>query len=185
MRRHRLGLLNRNQRGFTLIELAIAMAISSAIGGGVLLSIYQVSSYQAMDRARMTCVKQVENAIHYIVRDVQMAQTAIDYDDPATADVTEFFVLSWTEWNKDDDSNIEHEVIYSIDNNELKRSHYQDPPGATSELTVARYIDSDSDNTNCGYAGGVLSLELTAAITGFPKEISETREVEITMRPDW
>ncbi len=164
-----------------MIEMIVAIAISGAIGGGVLLSIYQVTSYQAMDKARMTCVKQVENAIHYIVRDAQMAQKV----EPADPDGFPL-VLSWTEWNKDNDSNIEHEVIYSIDNSELKRSHYVNPgePSETQNI-VARYIDSDSDKTNCDYANGVLSLELTAAITGFPKEVSETRTIEITTRPDW
>jgi len=184
MMRHRLGLLKRNQRGFTLIELIVAIAISGAIGGGVLLSIYQVSGYQAMDRARLTCVKQVENAIHYVVRDAQMAQQVTLAGDDDNFPLT----LSWTEWNKDDDSNIEHEVIYSIVSGELKRSCYVnrgEPSETLVENVVARYIDSDPDNTNCDYAGGVLSLELTAAITGFPKEVSETREVEITTRPDW
>jgi prepilin-type N-terminal cleavage/methylation domain-containing protein len=63
-----------NQKGFTIIEMIIAIAISGAIGGVTLTSIYQVTAYQAMDKARMDCVKQVEDAVHYMVRDVETAQ---------------------------------------------------------------------------------------------------------------
>jgi prepilin-type N-terminal cleavage/methylation domain-containing protein len=187
----RLGLIIRDQKGFTLIEMIVAIAISSAIGGGILLSIYQTSSYQAMEKARMNCVKNVENAIHYIIRDAQMAQEIdTDYD----ADGFPFpLYLTWTEWDADVDANPEykHEVTYTLDDgsNELQRHHvaYDAIGGENKNDTnvVARYIDPDPDKTNCGYIGGVLNLELTATITGFPKEISETRNVEIIPRPDW
>ena len=177
--RRKLGLLKRNQKGFTLIEMIVAIAISSAIGGGVLLSIYQTTSYQAMDKARMNCVKNVENAIHYIIQDAQMAQRVTLAEDDDNFPL----ILKWTDWD-----NTQHEVTYDIDNDELKRSYYVNPgePSETlAENIVARYINPDSDKTNCGYTGGVLSLEITATITGFPKEISETRDIEIIPRPGW
>jgi type II secretory pathway pseudopilin PulG len=158
-----------------MIEMIVAIAISSAIGGGILFSIYQTSSYQAMDKARMNCVKQLENAIHYIVQDAQMAQK-IEPD----ADADGFpLTLSWVEWD-----NTQNEVTYSITNNELKRS-YSINSGDPVENILARYIETDSAKTNCGYVGGALNVELTATITGFPKEISETRDIEIIRRTDW
>ena len=169
-----------------MIEMIVAIAISGAIGGGVLLSIYQVTSYQAMDKARMTCVKQVENAIHYIVRDAQMAQKV----EPADPDGFPL-VLTWTEWDETS-SEYEHIVAYTLTGSgpkQLERQHlaYDTQGNETKNEVnvVARYIDGDSDKTNCDYANGVLSLELTAAITGFPKEVSENRTIEITTRPDW
>ena len=183
----KLSLINRNQKGFTMIEMLVAIAISSAIGGGILLSIYQTSSYQAMDRARMNCVKNLENAIHYIIQDAQMAQKI----EPDT-DADGFpLVLTWVEW---DETNPEYvnEVTYRrpvSGSSELERQHlaYDTLGGKTKDEVnvLARYIEWDSTKTNCGYSGGVLTLELTAAITGFPKEISETRSMEIIPRPDW
>ena len=182
----KLGLLKRNQKGFTLIEMIVAIAISSAIGGGILLSIYQTISYQAMDKARMNCVKNVENAIHYIIQDAQMAQK-IEPD----ADVDGFFplVLTWTEWDVASPE-YEHVVTYSLTgsgSSELERQHLaSDTCGGEPKKdlnVVGRDMIPDPDKTNCGYTGGVLTLELTATITGYPKEISETRDIEILPRP--
>lgn len=182
-----LGLINRNQKGFTLIEMIIAIAISSAIGGGILLSIYQTSSYQAMDKARMNCVKNLENAIHYVIQDAQMAQMVTLAGDDDNFPLT----LSWTEWDVASPE-YEHIVTYKKPDSgasELERQHMAyDSSGAETRNDVnvlARYIEWDSTKTNCGYIGGVLSLELTATITGFPKEISETRDMEIIPRTGW
>lgn len=169
-----------------MIEMLIAIAISSAIGGGILLSIYQTSSYQAMDRARMNCVKNLENAIHFIVQDAQMAHS-ITPDAAAGGFPLE---MSWTEWDVDSPE-YQHTVTYSLDtgSRELNRVHLANDAGGaptTNEVNVlARYIDYDATKTNCSYTDGVLSVTLTATITGFPKEISETRDMEIIPRPDW
>ena len=91
----RLALLNRNQTGLTLIELIVAMAITALVTGGITGSIFQIFAVSAQDNANMTAVKQVENAIHWISRDVLMTQiiepsegsgfplnlTWIDFDD--------------------------------------------------------------------------------------------------------
>lgn len=171
-----------------MIEMIVAIAISSAIGGGILMSIYQTSSYQAMDRARMSCVKNLENAIHYIIQDAQMAQY-IDTD--ADTDGEPFpLEMIWTEWDINSPEYV-HIVTYSLEEttNELKRVHVAkdvgDAPTRNDVNVLARYIDSDPTKTTCSYTGGVLSVTLTATITGFPKEISETRDMEIIPRTDW
>ena len=105
----KLGSINRNQKGFTFIEMIVAIAISSAIGGGILLSIYQTISYQAMDRARMNCVKQLENATHYVVQDAQMAQKVTLAGDDDNFPL----VLSWTEWDVTS-LEYEHVVTYTL-----------------------------------------------------------------------
>ena len=69
-----LGSINKNQRGFTLIELLVAIAISSLITSGLTLTIFQVFSGNARNSSEMTVVRQVQNAGHFISRDVLMAQ---------------------------------------------------------------------------------------------------------------
>ena len=172
----RLSAINRKQRGFTLIELVIAIAITGAITGGITMSIFQTLDYNARSNARMVAVKQVENALHFINRDVQMAQIV----EPAAAPDADGFplTLTWVEW-----SGVSNVVVYRVEGNELKRSRSQDG-GAATETTVARYIDSDPSNTYCAFDGTewMFTIKITATVSGYPEEISETREVRITPR---
>ena len=180
---HRLGLINKNQRGFTLVGLIMAIAVTGVISGGVTMTIFQVFDHNARSTAHMTAVKQVEHAVHWISRDAQMAQIVEPTADPDGFPLT----LSWTEWN-DDDTKTENEVIYSIVGDELKRSHYVNPgePSETLvETVVVSYINSDPDMTNCEFSDGVLTFEITAAVGyGSSQEASETRVCEVIPRPD-
>ena len=178
----RLRLINKNQRGFVLTELLIALAITGLIGGGITMGIFQVTTYNARSTAHMTAVKQVENAIQWISRDAQMAQTVIDYDDPATEDVTEFFVLSWTEWNND-----VRRVAYILEDNELKRNltvNPGEPSETVVEAVVARYIDPVESSCVWDGATGKLAFTLTATVGQGSQVASETRDCEVNPRPN-
>ena len=163
------------QRGFTLIELIIALTITGAITGSLAMSISQTFDYSARGNARMTCVKQVENAIHWLSRDAQMAQEVKpDEHDPSGFPLE----LTWTEWN-----NTYHQVTYRVEDNELKRSNV-DGGLPLVEYVVARYVADDPFLTNCSFneTDWVLTFEITTVVTGYPEEVSETREVKITPR---
>jgi prepilin-type N-terminal cleavage/methylation domain-containing protein len=176
MRLPRLGLLNRGQKGFTLIELVIALAITGAITSGITMSIFQTLNYDARGKARMVAVKQVENAVHHIIRDVQMAQIV----EPDLSTDGFPLTLTWVEWD-----NTENEVIYSKAAGELRRSHSEDS-GIPQEAAVARYLNSDAAATNCAFDDDEwrFTLKVTATVVGYPEDISETRDVEVTPRPN-
>jgi len=170
----RFGLKGRSQRGFTLIELIIAVAITGAITGSLAMGIFQTFDYSARGNARMTCVKQVENAIHWLSRDAQMAQE-VTPDLDADGFPLE---LTWTEWD-----NTHHVITYRIEGSELKRGHVEDGI-PLADYVVARYVAADPGLTNCDFneTDWVLTFEITAIVTGYPEDISETREVRITPR---
>lgn len=171
---HRLGLINKDQRGFTLVGWLMAIAVAGVISGGITMTIFQVFDQNARSTAHMTAVKQVEHAVHWISRDAQMAQT-VETTDPDGFPL----ILSWVEWD-----NTENVVTYSIVGDELKRSHSVGG-GAPSETRVASYINSDPDVTNCAFADGVLTFEITATVGyGSSQESTETRVCEVIPRPD-
>ena len=171
---HRLGLINKRQRGFTLIELLIAIAITSLITGGITTAIFQTFTVNARNSSHMTAVRQVQNAGHWISHDAQMAQEV----DPSGATGFDSLTLTWTEW----EDGTENVVTYTIVGDELKRSHSK-IPGGTSEMIVARYIDST--NTSCQVtADGVLMVTVTATVGDYPETVSETRVYEVTPRPN-
>ena len=168
----RLGLINKNQRGFTLAELIVALAITGLITGGITMSIFQVFDINTRSNNHMTAVRQVQNAGYWISHDAQMARDVA----PDPGDTGFPLVLTWTEWG-----GTVNEVTYTLVDSELKRSHSVD--GEPSETVVAQYIDSVScqldplDNRK-------LTFTITATVSGGWKEASETRVYEVIPRPD-
>ena len=88
-------------------------------------------------------------------------------------------ILTWANWSET--GGIENVVTYTITDNQLIRSHSVDGEAAT-ETYVAQYIDSN--NTNCQFANGKLTLQVTASVGAGPATKSETRHFQVITRPD-
>jgi len=171
------------EKGYTLIELLIAITIMVAASGAAGAAIFQVVRGTEHNNDHMTVVRQVENAGYWISRDAQMARVVTTTDN-LTLPV--FLSLSWTEWD-DDGNSIYHSANYSFEGltdgvGKLKRTYAS---GNTSEQTlIAQYIyynPDDTDSTsNTTYESPVLTLKLTAVF----EDIQETREYKIKRRPD-
>jgi len=172
MTSHRLGQVNKNQRGFTLIEVLIAIAISGIIGGSITMVISQVFDVNARSVTHMTAVSEVENAIHWIARDAQMAQNVAPTP-PNPNNPNEFpLTLTWGEWG-----NTLNNATYSVQNGQLQRN-YSVNGGQPSTTVVVRHINSGSQMTNWKFNGVVLTFKITASIDG-PRPASETRSFEV------
>ena len=73
----RLGLIkrmNKDQKGFTLLEMLLAILIGSLIAGGITATIFQVVMGSARTNNHMIAVRQVQNAGYWVSHDAQMAQ---------------------------------------------------------------------------------------------------------------
>ena len=173
---HRLGLIHKNQRGFTLIGLLVAIAITGLITGGLTTTIFQVFTVNALTSNHMTAVRQVQNAGYWISHDAQMAQSVDTNDDMVPPE--EVLTLAWdlTEYG-----GTEHQVIYTLVGNELKRAHYTNS-SLDATTIVAQYIDS-IEVVPRPFAGGKLTLTVTASLSGW-QPASETRIYEVVPRPD-
>ncbi len=172
---HRLGLLNKNQRGFTLVEVIIVLAIIGIVIGAATMTIVQVINGSSSTSNHMIAIRQVQNAGYWVSRDVQMAQSvapALDSDGfPLT--------LTWTDRGGSD-----HQVVYSLVDMpgglaKLQWSHSVN--GATTTFIVAEFIDPDE--TNCYLYNGALTFTVTAKVSGFPQDQSETRIYHVMPRP--
>jgi len=169
----RVGRLGKNQRGLTLIELLVGLAITGAIAGGISLSIFQTIDYNARSNARMIAVKEVENAVHYLSRDVQMAQKV----ETMTPDPDGFpLTLTWVEWD-----GTENVVVYTLNDSELEREHFINS-ASDSVMVVAHNLNTSSSATNCDYANYVFTYRLTSTIDGYPNIVNEVREGRIKPR---
>jgi prepilin-type N-terminal cleavage/methylation domain-containing protein len=161
--------LKKSERGFTLVELLIAIAITGIIAGAITGAIFQVFSINTRTTNRMAAISQLQNAGFWVSPDVQMAQNVTP---GGCADC--LLTLTWTNWVGD-----EHEVIYTLagtgELRKLQRSHSVNG-GDPTVTRVAEYINPAG--TSCVWAGGELTFTVTATVGGE----SETRVYLIEQR---
>jgi hypothetical protein len=162
------------------VEVLIAIAITAIIGSGFVMIITQVFSISISDSNHMKALKQVENALHWINRDVQMAQD-ISQTIPGQFPVT----LSWKEYIDDASPLNDIIVIYQINpaTGELTRSESKNS-GNTSVFLIASNIIVNGDLTTFEYDPVIraCNIRITAQVEGL-KTASETREMNTMLRP--
>jgi prepilin-type N-terminal cleavage/methylation domain-containing protein len=175
-----LKALIKKQAGLTLIELMIVLAITTIITGTCTMIIFQVFDGEARANNQMDAISRVQNAGRQVSRDAGMAQSVL-----LTADDDGFpLTLTWTEWEDND----YHEVIYSIEDNQLVREHTIN--GNPDESYVFEYIIGDDPDsgvmaTYCERDPDTnqLIFTLTATAGVGSQRITETRVYQTTPRP--
>lgn len=169
---HRLRNAARSQKGFTLVELTVAMGIICILVLLVGMLMFQLLSVHAMDSTQMKVIRQVDNAVYSIRRDAMMAQT-VDLSGGESGPL----ILSWVQWD-----NTEVQVTYKIQDNQLWRDYSVDGGTSVSDSDViAQYVVTETESTNFQYADGVLDFKITASLDGY-RPAEETRECQIMLR---
>lgn len=178
----RLGLLNKNQRGFTLIEMLIVLAITGLITGTTTMTIFQVLDGNVRSNNHMEAINYVQDAGHQVSIDAEQTQTIIRTDD---GDGFPLY-LKWTDW-AEEGNNDRYEIKYSIVDNKLQREYYvnEELSGEPYEFEYILSTDPDTGElrTYCTLIDDTLSFTLTAIVgSGSQKQI-ETRVYEVIPRP--
>jgi len=175
--------MRRGERGYTLIELVVAVSITVLVSASASIAIYQISKGTEANNTHMNAVRQVQNAGYWICRDARMAQS-IDTDNLTLPD---FLVFNWTEWD-DENEKIYHSANYFLEGltdsiGTLKRIHWSSA-GANEETLIATHIyyaPADPDaTTKAEYQAPVLTLQLTSIF----EDTMEIREYRINNRPN-
>jgi len=165
--------LGKGEKGFTLVELLIVIAITGLIAGGLTTTIMQVLSMSHDTANHMTAVRQVQQAGFWVSPDVQMAQNVTTSESPGFS-----FNLTWTDYG----TGYLHLVIYTLEDMPsgefkiLRRKHYIGTDLDSTNI-VAEYIDPTG--TSCNYTDPVLTFTVTATLGGQ----SETKVYEVKRRP--
>lgn len=179
----RLGVIQRDQRGLTLIELLIAILLAGIVTSGITMTIFQVFDTSSRTSNHMVAIRQVQHAGKQVSEDLLQAQGVNpggSSDFPLT--------LNWTDW---DDA--QHGIVYTLEDmpsGEFKilwRRHYINS-SLDSTTKVAEYIDPDQTCCGCGCGEdcgcdcggdcGCLTFKVTANVGGQ----SETRVYEVSPR---
>jgi prepilin-type N-terminal cleavage/methylation domain-containing protein len=172
MKFHKLGLLNKSQKGLTALELIMALAVSGIITGGITTTFYYLITGSARASNHMTLVKQVQNAGYWVSSDAQAAQDADD--NPVGG---ELLVLTWTDWDNEVTT-----VTYTLNGTQLWRDD------GAQQVPVAQFIDPagtsfEFNDTNGDNIEDTLIFEVTATIGSGLQQQTETRVYKVVPRP--
>ena len=127
--------MKRGEKGFTLIEVLIVIAITGVIIGPLAMVTTTLLTNPQRSTDQSVVLHQVQDAGHWISRDVQMART-VDFDEPD--------VFLRLHIPVDTDVNNDYSVVYLFDGDKLKRRVYDSSEILISETLIADYIDTDN-----------------------------------------
>jgi prepilin-type N-terminal cleavage/methylation domain-containing protein len=167
---------HRNQAGFTLIEMIASVVICGFIALGTSVAAGQVITQTAKNNDYTTANRQVLNAMQWIGRDAQMAQTVTGYAGfPATSNLT----LSWVTWD-----NLSAQAVYSVSNGQLSRTYTITGSPAQQDL-IAQYVKIDPASSNCTWnsSTGELTLTITGSVDTGARVVNVTRMDTSASRP--
>ena len=160
-----------HEKGFTLVEVLVALAILGSIAGVMAMTVSQTITGSERSNNQATVLNQVQNAGYWIVRDAQMAELV--GSNPQK-------VVSFKWWDWSGGARKLNKIDYTLEDNELIRTFKKhegegEESGAEKiEMMVAMYIDQ----VGCTYVDELLKVSITACFG----EASLTKEYEVNPR---
>lgn len=123
--------MRNNERGFTLVEVLLVIAVSGMIVATVTSSILLVFKVPARSTAAVAATENIRHAAYRISRDIKMAGTTNLVDG---AQPVENFTLDWISWYEEDGvpDDTYYRVKYWLSAGKLKRRYGSYDPGATT-----------------------------------------------------
>jgi prepilin-type N-terminal cleavage/methylation domain-containing protein len=176
-----------SERGFTLIEIMVALAIVGLISGAATMIVGQIFRINSESTSRITLNRQVQNAGLWLSTDIQTARSV-----SITPGLTGFpVVITWAEW----DTPEEYQVEYYISAENVLYRHLTAIVGTTTTqdqtLPIASYLDLSGTPAHTqfqrlgvgGQASDRYSFTITAILPGYRETVKETRTYDMLPRP--
>jgi prepilin-type N-terminal cleavage/methylation domain-containing protein len=186
--------LRKDQRGFSLIELVIVIALTAIITAAITTTIFQVFNMNTRSANRMTAVSQVQQVGKIVSEDILGAQSV-----NAAGGQGFPLTLAWTDPGSGNHSTVVYTLVGvpSDGSARLERTLTVTPPvgnNITTASVVAEHINPGSTETNCNPTGilppdTTLTFKVTATVGGrlidgaIVGGESETRVYEVKPRP--
>jgi len=144
----------KGQRGFTLPELLITVAITGLIVSFLGTAIYQILTITEYSSDRTIAMHELQNVAHWVSRDGQMARAASGGSE---------LILTLPDGSS---------ITYAMAETELRRT------AGESQMTLARNISDLSFSVE----NRIITMTVTSSPKGRPN-ISEQRTYKVYLRP--
>ncbi len=128
--------MKQRQRGFTLIEMVLGLAIAGVVVMTIGMTITTLLLNYKQPGIQQTLLQQVQNAGYQMPRDVQMSSSMTLGDSngfPVTINIP-----------VDQEENNNYEVKYLFESNTLKRQQFDSSANLTAENVITQYVDTDN-----------------------------------------
>jgi len=156
------------QKGFTLVEVLVVLAVGGVLMTGLLLSIHNVVFGTGRTNSQVVALMEVNNTALRLKKDIQMAHTVVLLSPPSLVE------LGWTDYTGAQTENLTHSITYELSGTKLLRTY---DSGNTS--IVGRNIASVVFTED----GRVVNVVITATGSGFWQR-SETLEFSVYRRSE-
>lgn len=171
------------EKGFATLEVLAALAIVAFLSSAAANTTFQVFRYTDRQNSHAVVVSQVQNAGHWLSRDVQLADSiVVDSTNPDA-----FIIMTWTEQNYDTSQTTRYSITYHFEDlsgnvGKLMRTYWSSA-GQNSELLLGKYISYNPadpvNTTSVSYTTPTLTMKVKAVFGAS----QETREFRISRRP--
>ena len=131
-----------SQKGFTLIEILVAMAIGGMVITGVVVSIFQVSWGNIRTNDQVVALTDINWATLWLKKDLQMAQsTTLTNGNPVPENSV---TLGWTDFTSfEEEENKNHSSAYALSGTELVRTYDGTPRTIGKYITYIGFTQND------------------------------------------
>lgn len=159
------------QKGYTLIELLVALPIGAAVLAVVVTSIFQIMQGRVDIAQKTTAMADIDNAIHWLTRDLVLAQETTLAEEASPVSYMTMYWSDLTHWAAEEGTT-DHFASYTLSGNQLLRNF-------DGQVTIIGRYMTDVDFI---IEGKMFTITLTSC-PGLPGS-TVTRSISIQMRSD-
>jgi prepilin-type N-terminal cleavage/methylation domain-containing protein len=162
-----------NQRGFTLVEFLVAMAVSTLVITAVAPIIFQLFQGTSTSSGKAVALRDIDVAAHWLTRDLGQALTTdlIDLAPPVSTvtltwnDLTTYAVAA---------ESVSHSVTYTQVGTQLQRNYDGEV------ILIADYLA----NVEFSIDGRLITISITSAPDVVTPDVAETKIYTVYLRPE-
>lgn len=168
--------MKNSQKGFTLIEILVAMLVGGMLLSGLVIAIFQTLGITLRSSTQITALEEVRNVAYWVSKDVRMTQTTSLVEG---ADPDDGVDLRWTSWYDDNgklspvDYHSEFKLVGGGFERELKKG------GVSIDITTkGKYISK----IELSRQGSIIFVTITSSPEGRP-ETAEKKTYHMYLQP--